>query len=189
MKSFALFFEALEPRLALDGAGIDVDHPHEPGHEVSVSEYQVEGMNWIDPSLPKGHNRHIDHVSWDTDPTSDGLVTVSVLVHDHGNLDADAQARIDDAIAEINSAAVNFGVNLLLVKVSDPGQLGLGFPSYERPEFVEREHSRVGLPNHLCEQIFVPTFRIATVERIPGEDMGVRQVLSSPESDSGVRWQ
>ena len=64
--------------------------------------------------------------------------------------------------------------------VSDPGQLGLGFPSYERPEFVEREHSRVGLPNHLCEQIFVPTFRIATVERIPGEDMGVRQVLSSP---------
>lgn len=67
--------------------------------------------------------RPTDHVSWDIEPTQDGLVTVRVLVHNHGNLDALRLARIDDAIAEINSANVaGVPVNLKLLKVTDPGQ-------------------------------------------------------------------
>ena len=112
-----LTVEPLENRLLLSG-----NHPTVIAEAAGPLEHHVEGTNWIDPSLPKGHNKHIDHTSWDSDPTTDATVTVVVLVHNHGNLDTDELARIDDAIAEVNSAAVNFGVNLNLVKVSDTNQ-------------------------------------------------------------------
>lgn len=116
-----LAVEELEPRVLLDGVGLGHAGIDAPIENLPV-EYHVEGTNWIDPNLPRGHNKHIDHVTWDTDPSQDSLINVVVLVHDHGNLDANRLARINDAIAEVNSAAVNFGVNLNLTTVTDKAQ-------------------------------------------------------------------
>ena len=116
-----LAVEELEPRVLLDGVGLGHAGIDSPIEDLPL-EYHVEGTNWIDPNLPRGHNRHIDHVSWDTDPSLDSLITVDVLVHDHGNLDAERLARINDAITEVNSAAANFGVNLNLMTVTDEAQ-------------------------------------------------------------------
>ena len=108
--------EALEGRLMLSGTTDGHDHD---GHD--ALEYHAHGTNWIDPNIPqKGHNKHTDHVTWDIDPTSDGTVSLTVLVHDHGNLDAAKLARFDAAIAEVNSASSNFGVDLQLGKVTNP---------------------------------------------------------------------
>ncbi len=74
----------------------------------------VTGTNWLDPFI----SEHTNHVTWDKDPTSDHLIKVKVLVHNHGNLTPEKLDRFDDAIAEVNSAAANFGVLLNLQTVT-----------------------------------------------------------------------
>ena len=80
-----LAVEILEARTLLSAA-VTPTAEHSPGLE-----YHVEGTNWIDFDS-RGHKKHIDHVTWDTDPTADGTIEVIVLVHDHGNLNADKLA-------------------------------------------------------------------------------------------------
>ncbi len=82
---------------------------------------QVEGTNWIEFDS-QGHRQHVDHVTWDTNPNADALVTVKVLIHDHGGTAPEKLARFQDAIAEVNSAFENFGVLLRLVTVTDGSQ-------------------------------------------------------------------
>jgi hypothetical protein len=53
-------------------------------------------------------------VTWDPLPASDGTVDLTVLVHDHGNLDASKLSRLYASVDEVNSAATNFGVSLNL---------------------------------------------------------------------------
>ena len=69
---------------------------------------------YVDAGLPKGHNGRVNHVSWDSDPTTDGLVTLTVLLHEHflGQLGTLADpnskmSRIYEAVAEINSAHIH----------------------------------------------------------------------------------
>ena len=129
-----LNLELLEPRLVLSGQGLGppdallpVDPPNFDTPPVDLSgtgggvSHQVAGTNWIDPNLPLGHNAHTDHVTWDTNPSTDAEVIVDVLIHDHGNLSPNKLARLNDAIAEVNSAAANFGV---LLNLDDNTTLG-----------------------------------------------------------------
>lgn len=53
-------------------------------------------------------------MTWDPLPASDGTVDLTVLVHDHGNLDASKLSRLYASVDEVNSAATNFGVSLNL---------------------------------------------------------------------------
>ncbi len=104
--------ERLENRYLLSVAGFDHDHAGE-------LEYHAEGTNWIDFSS-RGHKKHADHVTWDPDPTSDGMVNLMVLVHNHGNLNANKLDRLNASVDEVNSAATTFGVDLHLNTTADP---------------------------------------------------------------------
>ncbi len=90
-----------------------------PPSQGDATSQQAVGANWIEFDFRR-HKKHTDHVTWDTDPSTDAMVTVTVLVHDHGNnLSTDKTDRLNDAIAEVNSAATNFGALLNLQTVTD----------------------------------------------------------------------
>jgi hypothetical protein len=108
--------QQLEDRCMLSATvGGDTDHNH---HSEGELEYHTDETNWIEFDS-RGHKKHADHVTWDTDPTTDELITVKVAIHDHGNLTPDRLARLQDAVTEVNSAATNFGVLLNLEIVTD----------------------------------------------------------------------
>ena len=58
----------------------------------------------------------------------------------------------------------------------------------QRLQVVEWDYPYVFLPDHSYEQVFVAAFFIATVERVSGKGVGVRQIQRSP-GDWLVRWQ
>ena len=124
-QKLSLAFEQLEQRRVLSAdfgiAVADVEMLDMPEHAPEATAYYAEGTNWVDFNY-RQHNKHIDHVSWDPDPLSDGLIDVTVLIHDHGNLSADKLARLQDAVTEVNSAQAVFGANLHLSTVTDVNQ-------------------------------------------------------------------